>query len=91
MADVQITCVTKTTRHHESITGVGGVGGGGWWWTVEQVVQSIESKTNTFYTLVANKRADVAVVKGATKKYIRTQADGIPNDNLLELGPCPDH
>lgn len=85
MADVQITCVTKSSHTHEAISGVGG---NGWWWTVEQVIQSIEAKTNTFYTLAANKRADVAVVHGATKKYIRTHADGQWNDNLLALAAC---
>jgi hypothetical protein len=86
MADVQITCVTKTAHHHEAVTGVGG---NGWWWTTEQVIQSIEAKTNTFHTLVANKRAEVAVVQGATKKYIRTHADGQWSDNLLALEACP--
>lgn len=86
MADVQITCVSKTGSQYDAITGVGG---NGWWWTVDQVVQSIEAKTNTFFTLVGNKRADVGVVHGPTKKYIRTHADGQWNDNLLALAPCP--
>lgn len=91
MADVQVTCVSKGAPNHEAITGVGGAGGGGWWWTVPQVIESIETGTNTFYTLGGGKRSDVRVVKGPTKKYLRTHADGIPNDNLLALPSCPGH
>jgi hypothetical protein len=86
MADAQITCVTKTAPNHEAIAGVGG---NGWWWSVEDVIRSIEAGTNTFYTSVGNKRADVGVVDGPTKKYIRTHADGQYNDNLLALSACP--
>ena len=49
---------------------------------------SIEAKTNTFYTLVGGKRADVGVVNGANGKYVRTYADGVWNDNLLALPEC---
>lgn len=86
MAVVQVTCVTKGSNDHEAIVGVGG---SGWWWTVEQVIASIESKSNTFYTFVGGKRSEVGVVNGSTKRYIRTHADGRYNNNLLELPACP--
>jgi hypothetical protein len=85
MADVQVRCVNKTSTGHEHITHLGGAN---WKWTVEQVVQSIEGKTNTFYTLVNGKRANVGVVQGAHRKYVRTFADGVWNDNLLALPAC---
>ena len=48
MADVQITCVTKPDRNstHDRITHVGG---GGWQWSAEDVVTSIENRTDTFF------------------------------------------
>ena len=48
MADVQITCVRKPDRHspHERITHVGG---SNWMWPTEDVVASIENRTNTFF------------------------------------------
>ena len=87
MSDVQVTCITKPNRDstHESITHLGGAG---WRWTTQQVIASIESKANTFYTLVGGKRANVGVVNGKTGKYLRTYADNTWNDNLLALAEC---
>jgi hypothetical protein len=49
-------------------------------WTRQQVIDSIKSKTNTFYTRVNGKRADVGVVDGPQGEYMRTYADGVWND-----------
>ena len=55
MADLQITCINKQPRDnpHEGITHLGG---SGWKWTRAQVVASIKSKTNTFFTRVTTRR-----------------------------------
>lgn len=61
----------------------------GWTWTREQVVASIEAKSNTFYVLdpKTGKRADIGVVRVAGHApYLRTHADGVWNDNLLSGG-----
>ena len=52
------------------------------------MIESINSGSNTFYTLVNGKRADVGVVNGANGQYVRTHADGYWNDNLLALPEC---
>ena len=87
MADVQVTCINKQPRNntHEGITHLGG---SDWKWTRQQVINSIKNKTNTFYTRVNGKRADVGVVHGANGDYVRTYADGVWNDNLLALLEC---
>jgi Protein of unknown function (DUF3892) len=87
MADVQITCINKLPRDnsHEGITHFGGAT---WKWTRQQVVDSINSGSNTFYTLVDGKRANVGVVDGPNGRYVRTHADGYWNDNLLALPEC---
>ena len=87
MSDVQITCINKLPRNdtHEGITHLGGPG---WKWTRQQVVDSINGKTNSFYTMVDGKRADVGVVNGSYGQYVRTYADGVWNDNLLALDEC---
>jgi hypothetical protein len=87
MPDVQVTCINKQPRNntHEGITHLGGAT---WKWTRQQVIDSIEARTNTFYTYVAGKRADVGVVNGQNGKYLRTHADGVWNDNLLALPEC---
>ena len=87
MADAQVTCINKQPRNdtHEGITHLGG---STWKWTRQQVITSIEQGTNTFYTMVNNKRANVGVVDGPNGKYVRTHADGYYNDNLLALPEC---
>lgn len=87
MADVQVNCINKHPRvdSHEGITHLGGAN---WKWTRVDVIQSIRSKSNTFFTSVSGKRADVGVVEGQNGPYVRTHADGQWNDNLLALREC---
>jgi hypothetical protein len=59
-----------------------------WKWTRQQVIDSINSGSNTFYTQVNGRRADIAVVDGQNGQYLRTHADGQWNDNLLALAEC---
>jgi len=84
---VRVTCINKQPRNdtHEGITHLGG---STWKWRRQEVITSIEQGTNTFYTMVNNKRADVGVVDGSNGKYVRTHADGYYNDNLLALPEC---
>ena len=91
MADVRVTCIIKpgSDNRHEHITHLGNQPN--WLWTREDVIKSIEAKTNTFYVLDdrTKKRAEVGVVRpdhGAP--YLRTYADGVWNDNLLALKRC---
>lgn len=87
MADVQVTCINKTprTNPYEGITHLGGTG---WKWTRDQVIASIRAKTNTFYTQVSGRRADIGIVDGPNGPYLRTHANGTWNDNLLSLSEC---
>lgn len=92
MADVQVTCITKPhpQSQHEHITHLGNPPS--WVWTREQVITSIEAKTNTFFVRDPNngKRSEVGVVREAGKApYLRTHADGYYNNNLLSLNQCP--
>ncbi|MGY4403913.1 DUF3892 domain-containing protein [Bradyrhizobium sp. USDA 3315] len=87
MSDLQVTCINKQPREnpHEGITHLGGAG---WKWSRSEVTRLIENATDTFYTKVGGKRADVGVVDGPNGKYVRTHADGNYNDNLLALSEC---
>ena len=92
MADVQVTCITKPNVNspHEYITHLGNPLNN-WIWTREQVIQSIEGKTNTFFVIdpATKKRADIGVVKEVGRlPYLRTYADGKWNNNLLSLNQC---
>ena len=70
MADVQGTCITKPPPQspHEHITHLGNPAAN-WKWTREQVISSIEAKTNTFYVVDprAGKRADIGEKNGNTR------------------------
>jgi hypothetical protein len=95
MADVQVTCINKTNRmsEHEHITHLGNPRANPpWKWTREQVIQSIEERTNTFYVLdpLNGKRADIGVQRVAGRApFVQTYADGQWNNNLLSLNECP--
>jgi hypothetical protein len=87
MADCRITHVRVSGDDHESITHLGRaekLGDDGWIWTKEQVIESIEKETNTFFTFEDKKRADV-FVRDADPKYVQTGADGKWTNNLLAL------
>jgi hypothetical protein len=93
MVDVQVTCITKLHPQspHEHITELGNPRAG-WKWPREQVIASIDAKTNTFYVVDprTGKRVNVGVVRTAGHPpYLRTYADGIWTDNLLSLDQCP--
>jgi len=87
MADVQVTCINKQPRNN-TYEGITHLGGSEWKWTRSEVIQSIRSKTNTFFTRVNGKRADIGIVDGQNGPYLRTYADGQWNDNLLALPEC---
>jgi Protein of unknown function (DUF3892) len=88
MVDALLTCVNKPDRNspHEHITHLGGRT---WRWPVQDVIASIESGTNTFYTDDGRKRADIRVSERNGRKYVQTQADGEWTNNLLSLETCP--
>lgn len=92
MADVQVTCIIKPHPQspHEHITHLGNPPT--WVWPRENIIASIEAKTNTFFVLDprTGKRSEVGVVRTAGKApYLRTHADGDWNNNLLSLNQCP--
>lgn len=93
MADCQVTCIVKPHPQstHEHITHVGNPGAG-WVWPREQVIASIDNRSNTFYVLdpMTGRRSEVGVVRPTGRSpYLRTHADGYWNDNLLALNQCP--
>ncbi len=92
MADAQVTCIRKPHPQspHEHITHVGNPPQ--WIWTREDVIKSIEAKTNTFFVRdpKTGKRSDIGVVREPGKSpYLRTYADGYYDNNLLSLDQCP--
>ncbi|MBE9598002.1 DUF3892 domain-containing protein [Pedobacter sp. MC2016-24] len=90
MADCRITRITKKNRQstHDHITHAGNPPT--WYWKREDIIASINNKTNTFYVLENGNRSDVGVVNPTDGRspFLRTYADNVWNDNLLAL---PEH
>lgn len=66
-----------------------GIGGPGWYKTVDQVLSAIDSG-DSFTVTVGGKTVKVTPGKHASgKRYITTEGDGFPPNNLLKLSRCP--
>jgi hypothetical protein len=92
MAKYHITCINKPEHDnkHEHITHIGN-SAEGWRITREEAIKEIDSGTDDFYTIDATtgRKCEILVVREHGKNpYLRSHADGKPNDNLLEQQDC---
>lgn len=93
MANCQIICITKPNAQspHEHITHVGNPLWSMKRLSVEDVIQRIKNKIDTFYVEDSQgNRAYVGVVEASPgrREHIRTYADRKWTDNLLSLNQC---
>lgn len=61
------------------------------WWSpisISQAIKDIESGTYRYYVKSGTEEADIHVVQGPTRKYLRTDPDKTTVDNLDELPDC---
>lgn len=87
MADYQVTCVDKP-RHDSPYVEITHLGSRGWRWTQNAVMDSITDKTNTFYVMIAGRRADISIVHSPDGDHVQSHADGDWDDDLLKLPGC---
>lgn len=98
--EFQVTCITKPNRlsPHEHITHIGNREVG-WCLTRDEAIRRIDGalvngEQEKFYTVdgITGRKIYLGVVRGDGNKtpYLRTQADGKWNDNLLALYECGD-
>lgn len=89
----QIKCINKLDRlnPHERILHAGGILSNGSRWKRSQktIIELIDSGANKFYVSVGGKSVWVEVRTKHGNKYIRTEADGEDQNNLLGLPECP--
>jgi hypothetical protein len=57
-------------------------------WPEGSMIARIESRQESFYTLVNGQRADIIVAVHNGRKYLKTTADGYAPNNLLNLADC---
>jgi hypothetical protein len=98
MADnVQVSCIVKRGDHydpHERIQELGGMHNGKRWkMSEEDIIIELEKPDSTrrwnFYTSVNNNSVWVVVAVHNRRKYLKTQPDRHPENNLLHLADCP--
>ena len=90
----EIKCIKKNDRMnpHERILFIGGLNRDGSRWKLSQqdAVKGIESGKWAFYVRRAGRPVDVIVsISPYGNKYIKTVADGVQPNNLLNLPECP--
>lgn len=88
MADLQVTCIEKQPLQNP-FQGITHLGGRDWRRERDEVAEAIEAGTDSFYTVVNGRRAEIRVVNGPFGRYVRSYADGRWNDTLLALGDFP--
>ncbi|MGA9674273.1 MAG: DUF3892 domain-containing protein [Mycobacterium sp.] len=96
---IQVSCITKPIRDAKHrIQGVGGLNGDGsrWWTTLDAAIAMVESRRFSFFVLdnttpVATPIPIVVDLSPAGRKFLRTDFDGKPTDNLEQLPECPPH
>jgi hypothetical protein len=86
VSDVQVTCTNKTNRYdHESITELGGFN---WRRSKADAAYLIDNRINRFFTQAGPYRAWLHTKVGRNGKYVQTERDPTPENNLLNLRDC---
>ncbi len=93
-ASIQIKWIRKGSgkEAHNCIQGVGVLENPRdipWYLSVAQVIAQIETGNSEFWTLAGGKKAKVVVAENLGHKYIKTVADRVHPNNLLELDEWP--
>jgi Protein of unknown function (DUF3892) len=93
---VEVSCITKRDREnpHERIQGLGGVHESKRWYMPEEdIIAELDKPDSTrrwdFCVNVNNNFVWVVVAVHLGRKYLKTQPDEHPENNLLHLDPCP--
>jgi Protein of unknown function (DUF3892) len=90
MGDFQVTCINKPGSHldpHSRIQFIGNQAGN-WKLSEASAIRRIRNGTDTFFTLVNGKRANVVVAERNGTPYLKTSIDGTLTDNLLSQPEC---
>jgi hypothetical protein len=83
-------CDPDDSDRDRRIEGIGGQSSNGRWYReIDKAISDIEKGINEFYVKVDDEEVDVIVRTRNGVKYITTEADGFPPNNLLNLPACP--
>lgn len=87
MSDLQVTCATKTNRSDYEL--IRDLGGPGWRHPKAELARQIDSGINQFFTQSGSYKARLRTFMGRLRKYVKTESDPTPANNLLNLPNCP--
>lgn len=91
----EVDCISKDDRYSrvERITHIGGSNNGeGKRWKVssDEAIQNIEAGVWSFFVRGKTRQDTVIVQRSASgRKYLKTDGDGVNDNNLLYLPECP--
>ncbi len=89
MGRYQVTCINKRGNHYNPHERIGYIGQqGNWKLSENSAIHRIESGSDSFYTMVNGRVAEVIVAEHNGRKYLKTDADGYAQNNLLALPEC---
>lgn len=83
----QITCIVPDSNDPDER--IDSVGGDGWTKSEDVVIAEIDAGEEDYFVEVGGDEVDVMVAERAGRKYLRTDPDHTPVNNLLSLPPCP--
>lgn len=88
MADYRVSCIIPDGG--DADRRIDSLGGPGWKTSpIDHVIGWIERHGHTFWVEVAGRRVNVVVAQHANgRKYLTTERDGFPPNNLLRLERC---
>jgi Protein of unknown function (DUF3892) len=90
MGRFHVTCINKKGGHlnpHERIQYIGNQAGN-WKLSEPNAIGRIQGHSDSFYTLVNGREAEVIVAVHNGREYLKTNADDYSPDNLLSLAEC---
>ncbi|MDI1343831.1 MAG: DUF3892 domain-containing protein [Pseudolabrys sp.] len=91
----EVTCIVPDgndpDRRIDMIGGrIGAANGGPWSLKLDAAITGIENGTWSFWTQGGGKATNVIIAtRPNSRKYLKTEADGIEPNNLLALPKCP--
>lgn len=87
-----VSCINKTFHQdpHSRITNIGGIWTDGAHWKIpqEQAISDIESGKFVFCVIANGKSVRIVIATHNGRKYIKTENDGLYQNNLLSLPEC---
>jgi hypothetical protein len=88
MADYQVTCIRPDGA--DADRRIDRLGGPGWNESIDSVIRAIDSGTHRFWTSVQGRSVwcITKVHPTSGRKYVTTEGDGFPPNNLLSLPRC---